>query len=142
MLFRSVNFYESEFECPCFCKIVVTYMLIDKLQLLRDMINKPIEITSGYRCKQYNKSIGGYSHSPHLIGEAADIKVKDMSTVTLAMIASKIEGIRIGMYPNHIHIDVRPANPSRYWLVRKYGKKTTYSKGEKSLTKFLKNNLK
>jgi len=138
----SEHFNSDEFKCPCCGKVKVSSTLIDKLQQLRDTINKPIIITSGYRCKQYNKSIGGYSHSPHLIGEAADIKVKDMSTVTLAMIASKIEGIRIGLYPRHIHLDVRPANPSRYWLVRKYGQKYIYSKGEKSLTKFLKNNLK
>ena len=137
----SEHFDSSEFACPCCSKNMVTGTFISKLQELRDLINKPIHITSGYRCKQYNKSIGGYSHSPHLIGEAADITVKSMSKITLAMIASKIAGIRIGIYPNHLHIDVRPVNPSKYWLVKKYGQKPIYSKREKSLAKFLKNNL-
>ena len=137
----SENFTSDEFKCPCCGRNMVTGTLISKLQELRDIINKPVHITSGYRCEAYNKSIDGYSHSPHLIGKAADITVKSMSIIMLAMIASKIAGIRIGIYPNHVHIDVRPANPSRYWLVRKYGQKPIYSKREESLTKFLKSNL-
>ena len=145
----SKNFDSSEFVCPCCGKLKISPTLIDKLQELRDIINEPIIITSGYRCQQYNKSIGGYSHSPHLKGEAADIQVKGLSIntvnyripIVLAGIASKITGIRIGIYPNHLHIDIRPANPSKYWLVKKYGGKYIYSGKEKSLAKFLKKNL-
>jgi len=137
----SANFDSDEFKCPCCGKVDMSSMLILKLQDLRYIINKPIHITSGYRCPAENKKVGGYSHSPHLLGEAADIQVKNMSIVTLAMIASKIEGIRIGCYPNHIHVDIVKPNPSKYWLIKKYGQKPIYSKREKSLAKFLKNNL-
>jgi len=137
----SKNFTDSEFVCPCCNGGIVSEMLIAKLQELRDLINKPIIVTSGYRCQQYNKSIGGYSHSPHLTGEAADIKVKDLSPVTIASIAQRISYMRIGIYPKHLHIDIRPANPSKYWLVKKYGGKYIYSGKEKNLAKFLKNNL-
>lgn len=135
------NFTLDEFACPCCGKIVISTILIDKLQQLRDLINKPIIITSGYRCSAYNKKVGGYSHSPHLTGEAADIKVAYMSPVELAILASSIADIRIGVYRGHVHIDIRPANPSKYWLVKKYGDKPIYSKREKDLAKFLKNNL-
>lgn len=137
----SQHFHSDEFSCPCCDKSKVTGELVLKLQELRDIINKPITINSGYRCYNYNDRIGGYVDSPHLAGEAADISIKDMSTVTIAMIACKISGIRIGLYPNHVHIDVRPANPSKYWLVKKYGKKAVYSGREKNLAKFLKKNL-
>ncbi len=137
----SEHFHSAEFSCPCCDKSKVTGELVSKLQELRDIINKPIYITSGYRCEKYNKKIGGYVNSPHLLGEAVDIKCKGMSTVTIAMIAYKIDGIRIGLYPNHVHIDVRPANPSKYWLVKSYGKKPIYSGHEKNLAKFLKKNL-
>jgi hypothetical protein len=137
----SANFNREEFACPCCGEVKVSEILVDKLQELRDVINKPIIITSGYRCLQYNKKVGGYSHSPHLTGEAADIKIKGMSTVTIAMIARHISYIRLGLYPNHLHIDIRPANPSKYWLVKKYNGKYIYSGKEKSLAKFLKNNL-
>jgi len=137
----SKSFDSSEFACPCCGKLKISPTLIDKLQELRDIINKPIIITSGYRCQHYNKSIGGYSHSPHLKGEAADIQVKGLSPITVAMIAKNISGIRIGIYEKHTHIDIRPANPSKYWLVKKYGGKYIYSGKEKSLAKFLKKNL-
>ena len=136
----SKNFDESEFSCCCCGKNKVAGELVAKLQELRDIINKPIHITSGYRCKRENKKVGGSVHSAHLLGEGADIQT-ELSTITLAMIACKIDGIRIGIYPNHIHIDVRPANPSKYWLVKKYNQAPIYSKRENNLAKFLKNNL-
>lgn len=43
------------------------------LQPLRDHFNKPIVITSGYRCKALNKLVGGVSNSQHTTGEAVDI---------------------------------------------------------------------
>ncbi len=135
----SANFNESEFACPCCGKIKVAGTLVLKLQELRDIIGEPIHITSGYRCPQYNKSVGGYSNSPHLTGEGVDIQVKGMTPVTLAVIANRIPYIRIGIYPSHLHIDVRPANPSKYWLVK--DGKYIYSKGEKDLNKFLKKNI-
>ena len=135
------NFTLDEFKCPCCGEIDISTILIDKLQQLRDLINKPIIITSGYRCQHYNKSVGGYSHSPHLTGEASDIQIKGMSPTTIAGIAQRISYIRLGIYPNHLHIDIRPANPSKYWLVKKYGDKPIYSKREKDLAKFLKDNL-
>lgn len=137
----SKNFDSSEFVCPCCNSGVVSEILVDKLQQLRDLINKPIKITSGYRCEIYNNMFGGYIISPHLIGEAADIQVKGMSPITIASIAQRIPDIRLGIYPSHLHVDIRLANPSRYWLVKKYGDKPIYSKREKNLAKFLKNNL-
>ena len=135
------NFTLDEFACPCCGKVEISTILIDKLQQLRDLINKPIIVTSGYRCSAYNKSVGGHNHSPHLTGEGADIQVKGMSPVTIAGIAQRILHIRIGIYSAHVHIDVRPANPSKYWLVKAYGQKPIYSKHEKIFAKFLKNNL-
>lgn len=137
----SKNFDSSEFVCPCCGELTISTILIDKLQQLRDLINKPIIISSGYRCKRQNKKVGGYSHSPHLKGEASDIVVKGMSPTTIASIAQRIPYIRMGIYPNHLHIDIVPPNPSKYWLVKKYGDKPIYSKREKNLTKFLRNNL-
>ncbi len=136
----SEHFHDYEFVCPCCNGGIVADELVLKLQQLRDTINKPIKVTSGYRCPIENKKVGGAKNSAHLLGEGVDIQT-ELSTVTLAMIASKIKGIRIGIYERHLHIDVRPANPSKYWLVKAYGKKAIYSGNEKNLAKFLKNNL-
>ena len=47
------------------------------LQPLRDHLGRPVTITSGYRCKELNKRVGGVRNSQHLKGEAADIRVKN-----------------------------------------------------------------
>ena len=54
-------------------------LLLEKLEKLRKIIEKPIHITSGYRCFAYNRKVGGVANSYHLIGLAADIKVKDIN---------------------------------------------------------------
>lgn len=45
------------------------------LQPLRDCLNCPIIVTSGFRCAVLNKKIGGRPNSQHLVGQAADIIV-------------------------------------------------------------------
>ena len=47
------------------------------LQPLRDHLGKPVVVSSGYRCKDLNRKVGGVENSQHLKGEAADIKVRD-----------------------------------------------------------------
>lgn len=47
------------------------------LDPLRRMLQTPITITSGYRCSELNKAVGGVSNSWHTKGNAADIRVKD-----------------------------------------------------------------
>lgn len=42
------------------------------LQPLRDRLEAPIAITSGYRCEKVNRAAKGVAHSGHLKGEAAD----------------------------------------------------------------------
>lgn len=51
---------------------------VDKvLDPLRRIIQKPIIITSGYRCEKLNKAVGGVSNSWHQQGNAADIHIAD-----------------------------------------------------------------
>ena len=49
------------------------------LQPIRDKLGKPMIITSGYRCKELNKKVGGVPTSQHCKGQAVDFYVKDMS---------------------------------------------------------------
>lgn len=39
--------------------------------------HSPMRVTSGYRCPELNKRVGGVSQSQHLTGEAADIYMAD-----------------------------------------------------------------
>jgi D-alanyl-D-alanine dipeptidase len=44
---------------------------------LRKHLNAPIKISSGFRCDQLNKLIGGASGSQHTKGEAFDLELTD-----------------------------------------------------------------
>lgn len=55
--------------------INICYGVHKILQPLRDHIQCPITITSGFRCQQVNKAVGGKSNSQHLTGCAADCVV-------------------------------------------------------------------
>lgn len=46
------------------------------LQPTREHFNKPMIITSGYRCSTLNSKVGGQSNSQHLNGEAADFVIQ------------------------------------------------------------------
>ena len=43
------------------------------LEPLREHFGTPVIISSGYRCPQLNKAVGGVTNSQHQKGEAADI---------------------------------------------------------------------
>lgn len=47
------------------------------LDPLRRILQTPITITSGYRCQELNKAVGGVANSWHTKGNAADIRVND-----------------------------------------------------------------
>lgn len=47
---------------------------IEQLDELRRLYGHPIIITSGYRCPELNKAVGGKPNSQHVKGQAADLK--------------------------------------------------------------------
>ena len=47
---------------------------IEQLDELRRLYDRPIIITSGYRCPALNKAVGGKPNSQHVKGQAADLK--------------------------------------------------------------------
>ena len=99
-----------EFECPC-CRRVMLYPdLLARLNHLRMVINRPIYINSGYRCKEENHKVGGAPGSYHLLGMAADIHVKDYLLSDLLTIAQEIGFKGIGFYEkkDFLHLDMKP----------------------------------
>lgn len=52
------------------------------LDPLRRLYGKPIVITSGYRCLELNKRVGGVANSWHTQGNAADIHVASLTEAT------------------------------------------------------------
>nr|DAT28478.1 MAG TPA: peptidase [Caudoviricetes sp.] len=58
--------------------------LANSLEKIRELVGKPIVITSGYRSKELNKLVGGVQTSAHCQGLAADIHVSGMTPKELA----------------------------------------------------------
>lgn len=80
-------FKRSEFACGCegrHCKgypVEPSFRLALMLEALRTEEGKPIKITSGVRCKAYNKSLPGSSNaSAHMLGLAADFNIYGVTT--------------------------------------------------------------
>lgn len=48
------------------------------LEPLRQHVQEPVIISSGYRCPKLNAAVGGSKTSQHMKGEAADIHLDDM----------------------------------------------------------------
>lgn len=45
------------------------------LEIVRAMWGKPLMVSSGYRCEDLNKEIGGSENSQHMLGQAADFTI-------------------------------------------------------------------
>ncbi|TFG92405.1 MAG: DUF882 domain-containing protein [Candidatus Atribacteria bacterium] len=110
------HFNLSEFACPC-CNLVMLHpRLLVKLIELRKILERPVHLTSGYRCSKYNQKVGGVANSYHCIGLAADVKVKDINLIELLEICENIDLAGIGFYEkkNFLHLDVRPTKRTRW----------------------------
>lgn len=53
------------------------------LEPVRLRFGYPITVTSGYRCPELNRAVGGARNSQHMTGDAADIVCKSMPNVAL-----------------------------------------------------------
>jgi hypothetical protein len=70
------HFWLSEFVCPCGCHgDWVDEGIVQILQDFRWFVNRPIKITSGVRCEEWNAHVGGKPDSLHISGRAADFRV-------------------------------------------------------------------
>lgn len=59
-------------------------LLVDNvLDPIRDRFCAPVIITSGYRCLQVNKLVGGANNSQHMSGCAADFHVKGFTRLMM-----------------------------------------------------------
>ena len=69
------------------------YMLAGFAERVREIVGKPLIITSGYRCDSLNKAVGGSPTSQHKLGEAIDFKVRGMtnSQVSCKLIGSDLK---------------------------------------------------
>lgn len=102
-------------KIPSNIKANIEYTVKELLEPGRVLLNKPIQITSGYRSEAHNKAVGGAKSSQHITGKAFDICTgltgQELFDFFVANFSSVLGGI--GLYHNEntkykfIHIDTR-----------------------------------
>lgn len=108
----SEHFSIEEFACHHCGELPeqgISQALLDGLEKLRTAIgNKPINISSGYRCPVRNMEVDGVPNSDHMKGKAADIWVKGMSAYELGLQCQNIfDGVGVYEEDDFVHVDMR-----------------------------------
>ena len=126
----STNFSWHEFNChdgtpvPGIYKDNIIDLVTDVLQPLRDVLDVPIKIISGYRTSLYNRNCGGVENSQHLLGRAADIDIQGMTVeeanyiVRGYMMGRRVftdQGGGVGWYKGFTHVDIRDGDGVAFW---------------------------
>ncbi len=97
--------------------------LANNLQVLRDYLNTPLKINSGYRSPAHNKAVGGAKFSQHVLGKAADISSNKYTpeqihaAIPRLIKEGKMKEGGVGIYNSFVHYDWR-GTPNR-WDLRK-----------------------
>ncbi|MEL6862198.1 MAG: D-Ala-D-Ala carboxypeptidase family metallohydrolase [Pseudomonadota bacterium] len=101
----------AELACRCrgrFCDGAYWHepSFLDRLQALRDEVQRPLILTSGHRCPQWNAWVGGAPLSQHK-KIAADISLKGNDRHTLRRAATQLGFTGLGLAKSFIHLDQR-----------------------------------
>jgi len=111
---KIVNFQPTEFKCngvTCWDKM--SYDLLAKLDIAREVAGVPFFITSSWRDEETNRMVGGKPNSAHLRGTAVDIACQSSAERYLIIDALLTSGFfRIGVGSTFIHADVDDDLPS------------------------------
>lgn len=114
----SRHFRIAEFSCRCGCGLdYIEPMLINRLDAAREEAGIPFRITSGVRCVQHNRKVGGKANSAHIAtanvpSMAADIYCATGKDRWLMVGALSAAGFRrIGISSTFIHVDVDDRKP-------------------------------
>lgn len=78
-------------------------------------------VTSGYRCEELNKKVGGVSNSQHLFGEAVDIRFESQRLMAKAVkyIYDAINFDQLILYKNFIHVSIKSSGRQRREVIIK-----------------------
>jgi len=96
----------SEYRCPCCGAIpydtesLAHQELFEAYETIRSTLNRPLRITSGFRCPKHNADIGGEPLSVHLFGLALDIDAKDIDEIysLVTTVNLMAPNLRMGVY--------------------------------------------
>ena len=114
----SPHFNAREFRCSCgkSHETLLASELVDKLEALYTALNcSKIIVTSGYRCPEHDKAVGGTSSGQHTKGTAADVCCygQDGQPISSKTVCCKAQDLGFGGIANitssyqYTHLDVR-----------------------------------
>ena len=114
----SPHFNAREFRCQCgqSHETLIASELVDKLETLYTALNcSKIIVTSGYRCPEHDKAVGGTSSGQHTKGTAADVCCygQDGQPISSKTVCCKAQDLGFGGIANitssyqYTHLDVR-----------------------------------
>ena len=110
----SKHFSRYEFRCKDRCGMdTVDAETLNLLEQIRTHFDKPITITSAFRCFEHNLAVGGSFDSQHTKGRAADIQIEDTSPDEVYAFIDALYPNKygLGLYTNgkgsFVHIDTR-----------------------------------
>lgn len=105
----SRHFRAREFQTGNCNIVIVSNLLLRILDTLRDKINEPIYINSGYRTPEHNKAVGGSTLSYHMYGMAADIRAKTKTPEELyKLLDEMLKGWGgLELHDTFVHVDTR-----------------------------------
>ena len=108
----SKNFSSNELKCSCCGDEYVEQWALDKLQAIRNSVNRPLIITSAYRCSQHPNEISKTKAGTHSQGIAFDIAVSNGAERYQLIAQGLLHGATgIGVDKNFIHLDFRGTIP-------------------------------
>ena len=104
------SFSEFSCKCPSECNMKdgrkISLELVQNIEVIRGVIESPMVITSGLRCKEWNKLEGGRDNSSHLKGLAIDIQCIDSRHRRKLIDLARHLFFRMGIAKTFIHVDM------------------------------------
>ncbi len=109
-------FKRQEFACKCGCGFdTIDAATLAILEDVREHFDVPMIVTSGARCPDHNRRVGGGARSQHLYGRAADIVARGVSPERVAeYVESQHPQASVGRYSTFVHVDTRSGGPARW----------------------------
>jgi uncharacterized protein YcbK (DUF882 family) len=110
MTWDSKYFTENEMRCQCGCgRVGMEKAFMEKLNYLRTIYDKPMVVSSGYRCPDHPIEARKPSPGAHATGKAADIAVDKADALRLVYLAIEFGFTGIGVQQKgngrFIHLD-------------------------------------